>query len=428
MRSLIPVACNQLATLLLGIISLKLISEYIPAALNGEFTLFVTLAQLGMLVTHSGLLNHGMRYWQRESERSGSYARFLWTMTWRRTVLLVPLLLVVCGGVAWWQRDAIWFALFPVLIFSNVAVALFETGAGALNAERKQWSLLLLRFAGTAARVIAPVAVGLAASMTLMALSTGYAIHGLIIIGILGVLFRRTIGASGAPVEIRKKWNQELKDYGRPFIFMGIGGWLLQSADRWIVISFFGAEQAGLFAYAAGMGAMIAALAAGGLMQLVFPVIFRGADLAKTAGDWRELARKSDQATWVFLGITLAGLVGLSWVAPWLVGPLIGREYEGSLAMLLPAGLAMAGVQVNQFHYLLLQGQHNSAGMVRIMLTVALIKTIGSIAAAAISWSTFLGWLVISLPLGALLGRWLIRRTALRPVTPPSTSVSSLYG
>ena len=74
----------------------------------------------------------------------------------------------------------------------------------------------------------------------------------------------------------------------------------------------------------------------------------------------------------------------------------------------------MVASQVNQFYYLLLQGQQNSAGMVRVMLIVSGIKTLGSIGTALISWSLFSDWLIASLFISGLLGRWLIRRMAFR--------------
>src|SRR5207249_6678752 len=67
MRPFVPILCNQVAALLLGIVGMKLVSTFIPPALNGYYALFITLTQIGVLVTHSGVSNHATRYWQRES-------------------------------------------------------------------------------------------------------------------------------------------------------------------------------------------------------------------------------------------------------------------------------------------------------------------------------------------------------------------------
>src|SRR6185436_13089547 len=121
-------------------------------------------------------------------------------------------------------------------------------------------------------------------------------------------------------------WIKELKEYGRPFLWMGIGGWMLQFVDRWIVYGFFGKDQAGLFAYASNIGAIIPTLVVGGLMQLVFPAIFRQADEARTGADWQRIATRCDRVTFVFLGLTVSGLALLAAIGPYLVGLLISRD------------------------------------------------------------------------------------------------------
>lgn len=83
------------------------------------------------------------------------------------------------------------------------------------------------------------------------------------------------------------------------------------------------------------------------------------------------------------------------------------------MSMLLPAGLAVATVQINQFQFLLLQGQHNSSGMVRVMLGVATLKTVGSVLAGAMfGWNGLMVWLSVSVVLCGWFGRQQIRSIA----------------
>jgi O-antigen/teichoic acid export membrane protein len=125
--------------------------------------------------------------------------------------------------------------------------------------------------------------------------------------------------------------------------------------------------------------------------------------------DWRKLARFCDYVTMIFLAIATVCLSLLAVVGPYLIGWLIAERYSPSMSLLLPAGMAAITVQANQFYYLLLQGQHNSAGMVRVMAAVAGLKTLGTVLAALLSWNAFLAWLMISMILSPLLGRWMIR-------------------
>lgn len=413
MRPLLPIVFNQLVTLGFGIVWMKLVSEFIEPEINDAYGRFLTLTQLGMLLTHSGLINHTTRYWQRESAQAGIYARFLWSISWQALKYLVPLLVITVLGVSLFYQDPIWIWVLPFLILGNIAMALNMTGTGALNAERRPWSVLFLSTVGGAARLFLPLGLALLTSVTLVTLSVGFALHGLVLIGCLLLLFRSTIGSPRPPEAQATKWVQELREYGRPFVWLGVGAWLMQNADRWVVALFFGKIQSGHFVFATGIGSIIPTMIIGALMQLVFPAIFRQADLAKTRQDWQSIARRCDQITVVFLILSFVGLFMLTLIGPYLVGSLISAKYAPAVTMLFPAGLAMVAAQVNQFHYLLLQGQHNSVGMIKVMMIIAGIKTTGSIIAAAISWPAFIGWLILSPVVSGFMGRHLIRNMAL---------------
>jgi hypothetical protein len=180
-----------------------------------------------------------------------------------------------------------------------------------------------------------------------------------------------------------------------------------------LVTAFFGKEQAGIFALAANIGSIVPTLALGALMQLVFPAVFRAADHAGSLEDWRRIARRCDSITLVFLLLTAAGLILAQWLCPHLVGSLISAPYASSVGMLIPAGCGMVAAQINQFYYLLLQGQHNSAGMVKVMLTIAGIKLLGGVLAAIASLQIFLWWLTASALVSGVIGRSMILDLAL---------------
>ena len=413
MRRLLPIACNHVAVLLLGIVGVVFTSKWVPPAVYGAYALFLTLTQLGCLLTHSGLYNHAARNWQRERGQADLYARFLWRTSWNYAgylaLLLAPITLLLLGRF----REPFWAWVFPLLLFSNMAVALATIANGALNAQESNWLVFWLGLIGSL-RALVPLAMVWLTSASLWALTVGFSLHGALLLGLIMCLFRRAWNAPTARPDLQTRWARELRDYGRPFVLMGVGGWLLQNADRWVVAQFFGEAQAGLFAMASNIGAIVPSLFAAGLMQLFFPRVFRQADAAKTVSDWHALARFCDRITWLLLGLSLVGLAALSWIGPHLVGWLIGEKYQVAMTLLFPAGLAMLTVQANQFQYLLLQSRHNSVDMVKAMIVVAVVKTAGSVVAAAINWSAFLLWLALSTLVCAWLGRFLIQRLALR--------------
>jgi O-antigen/teichoic acid export membrane protein len=411
---LLPIAGNQLAGLVLGLVGIRLLSYLVPPEVNGVYQVyFLTLSQLGVLLTHPGIINHASRFWQREKAQSGAYARFLWQVSWSHSKVLVLLVAVVCTGLVYRQRQPLWAWMFPLLVISNLALALNAAASVAINAEERHWAVLALTVGGTAARTLLPIALVLVFGASFFSLSCGYALHGVVMMGWILFVFRWAWRSPTPAAATRARWQQELREYGRPFVWLGIGGWLLQFADRWVVALVFGDTQAGIFAMAIAVGAYFPSLLQAGLMQWFFPIAFREADRAQTAADWWRLARRCDRMTGCFLVSAMAGLYGLNLVGPYLVGTVIGPRYAPAMGMLVAAGMTMAAAQVNQFYYLLLQGRRNSSGMVKVMATVAAIKTIGSLAAAAISWPSFLTWLVVSPLVCGLMGRQMIRRMAL---------------
>lgn len=413
MRPFVPIILNQSATVLLGLLSVRLVTHYVPVDVNGVYTIFLTLTQVGMLITHSGLVNHASRYWQREHERTGPYARFLAGASIRILIFLAPILFLITCGMGWMEGKSTWLFAFPFLLVGSFSLALNLVATQALNAERSFWKVFCVTAIANGARAVLPVAIALFTSMSLHSLSVGFAVHGFVIFACLTIVFRKTAQAPPVAEDIRLNWTSELKTYGRPFVLLGIGAWLFQFADRWVTASFFGSSEAGLLGIAANLTAMVPAIAIQGMMQWIFPRIFLMSDKAKTRDDWRHIALRCDQATGVFLVLTILGIVALKLIAPFLVGWLIGEDYVPAFEMLIPVGFAMVAAQVNQFYYLLLQGQHNSAGMVKVMLTVSGVKTGGSIIAASISWAAFEWWMIASLFISGILGRMMIRAIAL---------------
>ncbi|MBI3415084.1 MAG: oligosaccharide flippase family protein [Verrucomicrobia bacterium] len=408
-----PIVLNQLAGLILGTAGYKLISNLVEPAIYGKYALFLTLTQVGFLLTHSGLVNHVARYWQRESPQAAQYTRFVWHSAWRQSLGLVPLMLVIVAGLSVSNRTLDWLWVLPMLLISNHATAILNVATSALNASDRHWRSLFLGVLAAGTRALGPVAAVLWVLHGFVGLSLGYAAHGVIVISVIAFAVQHARTETGERQENFSRWIAELRDYGRPFFWLGAWGWCLWSVDRWLAFYFFGEERAGIFNMSLNIAAILPGFLYAGLMQAVFPKMFRLADIATNAGDWRGIARRCDAMTAMFLIAGCVALLLLKLASPYLIGTVLSEKYAESFALLLPAGFAAMTLQINQFYYLLLQGQHNSAAMVRVMACVAGLKVVGGIISALISWQAFLIWLMVGLLMCFGLGRWMIRRIAL---------------
>lgn len=408
-----PIVLNQFAGLILGTAGYKLISHLVEPATYGKYALFLTLTQVGFLLTHSGLVNHVARYWQREAKHAAAYTRFVWRAAWKQSLGLALLLGIINLVLSLSHRAPDWLWVLPMLLLSNQASALINIATSALNASDRHWRLCLFGALASGTRALCPVAAALWILPGFVGLSLGYAVHGVIMIALLVFAVRSTRLVSLEDDAQAQKWMAELRDYGRPFFWLGAWGWCLWSVDRWLVFYFFGEDMGGIFNMSFNIAAILPGLLYAGLMQAVFPKTFRLADRAMQANDWRLIAHRCDVMTAIFFVAGVMALMLLKTASPYLIGAVLSEKYAESFTLLLPAGFAAMTLQINQFYYLLLQGQHNSAAMVRVMAGVAGLKMAGGILAALISWQAFLLWLMLGLILCLGLGRTMIRRIAL---------------
>lgn len=408
MRQLAPIFLNQGLSLILGVVGIKLISAFVPPELNGPYALFLTLTQLGAIVTHSGLINHITRYWQRERTRPQTYAQFIWQRTWLASLPLLGLLAAMLPMAVKPARLGDWFVLLGLLWISNLGFCLWTLANVAINASERHWTYLGLGALGNSTRSILPGGFAWWGGATLFWVCSGYALHAGFMASVVCCLYLALGPKPEIAAPLREQWLDELKRFGRPFIIIGIGGWALQKADQWVVALFYGEKVAGQFALAVSLAGVIPTIASSALMQWSFPKIFRKADQARTRGDWLQLQRDCDRAALWFIAATALGLVLLRCLGPLLVPWLISYRYERSLSLVIPAGGGFAALLFTQFFFLLLQGQHNSAGIVRIMVVVALVKTAGSCLAAWISWKCLMGWFALSLLICGWLSRYMV--------------------
>lgn len=416
MTRLVPVACGQVLTLGVGLLGLRLTSQLLSPEIFGSYALLLTLTGLGMQFTHAGLYNHAIRCWQREAgSHQAGYVSFLWQAHWQAASPLA-VLVVAAGVLVWaWRGDTVWLWSVPVVLLANVAQTTAGLTQGVLSAAERHWAVLGVNALTQLTRTLLPLAAVLWLTPSLAVLLGGLTAHGVVmLLATLGLVM--ALGARGSEAAAEQsRWREELRGYSRPYFWLGVGGWLLLFADRWLVFALFDERRTGLFALASSLGSIIPAATAGIMLQLGFPRMFRLSDEAQASGDWSAVARRCDRLTVVYLVVAIGGLTLLAVLGPHLVGWLVDARFAPAMPLVLAAGMAAVSVQVNQFHYLLLQGQQKSADMVPVMGAVAGVKTAGSLVAACVSWDSFLAWQCVSVAVTALLGRQLIRRAAFAP-------------
>ena len=158
MARFIPVIGNQIAALLLGLLGLKLFTRYVSPEVNGYYQVyFLSLCQIGSLLTHPGLVNHASRYWQREKPAGRDYLGFLWVESWKRTgwVMLATGLIMIpaARSFSWYEVSWIWSA-------AGLCSVLLAIQAGAvliINSAESHWMVLGVNTLASATRSLLPL-------------------------------------------------------------------------------------------------------------------------------------------------------------------------------------------------------------------------------------------------------------------------------
>src|SRR5262245_6237120 len=183
----VPIVANQALALVLGVVGLKLMSLLVAPADYGRYAIFLTLTQIGVLLTHSGLINLVSRHWQRDGEQVAILARFAWITSWQALRWLAPAILLLALGLYAVTRDLAWLYVVAPLIVANLALAITEVGAAALNASERHWSLLAFRTIATATRLAFPLLLVLVTSGGHLVLIAGFSLHCMLMIPLGGL-------------------------------------------------------------------------------------------------------------------------------------------------------------------------------------------------------------------------------------------------
>jgi len=162
----------------------------------------------------------------------------------------VALLLLVCGVmIALSRHEGYWLLAVPALFCRQLDLGIPRDGNLLLATEDRHW----IYCGPTCSEPRASIS----PALSLHHHSTEYFLAhlGFVRFGVAGIaaLFPLFKSNSIARTEDVHVGAVSLKTYGDRH-HTGIGGWLLQSADRWVVEHFFHGEDVGLFALASNSG------------------------------------------------------------------------------------------------------------------------------------------------------------------------------
>jgi O-antigen/teichoic acid export membrane protein len=327
---------------LVGVASIRLLTELAPTNVFGEANLVLTLLGLAITMACQPFTNTQLRYHvlaadQRRGE-AFTQAALLTTAVAGSGVYAVTVITWVavrCSGVG--HLD-VWglFGLGGVVFATAARNVLY----GRFQAEQRNFTYGAL-LAAEAGMIAGSTALGLLVRPSVNGYVIGHAI-GLTSAALLGAVAAprftwRTLKRSPSTLGfLRRVWT-----YGAPFAPIGALGWLANLADRYVLGALMGAESAGRYVASFSIASRGMGLLGGAVGDLFRPALFA----AVNQGD-RPRARL---IFWSWLGVRsvtiVMGVGGLTIFGPLIVRLLLAPAYRpGALPVMIWIAVAY-GVQ-----------------------------------------------------------------------------------
>ncbi|MDX2188187.1 MAG: hypothetical protein SFV32_14745 [Opitutaceae bacterium] len=398
---LLPIALSQAAGLACGIIGVRLTTKWVAPEAYGHYGVFFTLASLGMWVMHAGVIKGVNRLWAGSAAPRALLRESRRAMLGRRAIWFLVLTL---GLVALTEPER-WPAYWPVLAAAAFALSAMSVYQGILQATRSHWADLTVTIAGSATRSLLPPLAYAWSNGSGWWMRLGFLAHALTAALVSRLWVHHQL--KDKPPEPAATNQLSGAFLGRWFLVLSLAHWALNGINRWVAAAIDPAF-AGHFTLASNIAMIPTSMFGVIVLQFFQPGLYSLPHDTTTA--LRALMRRVDLIAVGYTVVAAAGIAGVRWLAPLLVGTLIDEKYLPSIPLIAPAGAFILATLLTQIFQLLLLASRREAacGPVEVVCAATLIT--GCVVAAKV-WGTqgFQTWLYLS-PLVP----WLVARAGMR--------------
>lgn len=396
----LPILLGQGSGVLCGLVGVRLVSSWVPAAILGVYGLFLVMSPIGSLFTHAGVAKHAAWYWPSAPDRR----RYLREVAAASLLpgLCLAAITAACWGVATlahvsWSSAPLWLCL----LIANLGLAYTLVFQSSLQSARQYWSDASVTLVTSIGRTFLPLLFFAWLSPTLLGLTLGFACHA-VLAGLWAYLaLRRSLPAT---VPVTYVQTPGFAAFHRNFAAAGVLTVINTGMTRWVGARVFDPVELGYFTLASNLAMVLPNVLSGACWQYFFPRMIAAQQTPE--GEARVIAILNRAMT-LFLTVVVASGIVLRLLLPLLLGHLIDRSYAPALNYVLPIFAHGTSLAICYYYQGLLHAVGRPGQAVTVTAAATLLLSGGCLLAAAHSAHTFLLWLWIS-PIVVLL--------ALRPL------------
>jgi O-antigen/teichoic acid export membrane protein len=354
---LLWVAAGQGLTLLLSILTLKVLTVQLGPEEYGQFALGLSFAGVLNLFLYGPLTQAVQRYFHVCQERGqaaefdGLLGKLLRILAWS-----VAILGFLLGGLAQvWQAE--WVERWGILIFPALAYGVANGSLlvylADINTRRQRRAYAILQSLDALLRLV-----GAALLAAWVSARAGLALSGFLAGSLLSLLLmwhfrRQSLPRSIAPcswqaLAVPGGWVRSFAAYAASFVVFAIPSMLTGYGDRWIIQQNLSAADVGIYVALAQIANAPANLLLAIFSQALNPILFQQADRSNAEAS-RQASRHLLYRSLLALMSLLAVMVGFCFAFDeWIVGLLTRSDFVPQAHLLWQLVLAAAFFQFAQ--------------------------------------------------------------------------------
>jgi O-antigen/teichoic acid export membrane protein len=381
---------------LIGVASLRVLTELAPREVFGEANLVLSALAIGLQLFVSPLTATQLRY-HTEADQRGAGDTFTGeTLAWALTAAVVLAVVMGLGSAVWWIASG--DGLNPLVIALSTTWLLATTVRNVfmsrLHAERRQVAYMAM-LAAEAVFFAALTAAALSIAATTGSYLAGQTLAVVTLLVLIGLGAPwPTWKIAGLPSK-RSGFLQKALVYGAPLAPVTLLGWLANLADRYVLALLLGAGAVGQYLAPFAIASRGLTLGSSAMADLFRPMLFD----AENRGDRDDAARIF--LAWLLANVAMSvtALLALAILGKPIAYLLLAEDYRtGAVAIMLWIGLAYAiyGATQTLENRLLSLGKSVRllapvaiGAVANLVLSFALVKWHGVVGAAQATCASF---------------------------------------
>jgi O-antigen/teichoic acid export membrane protein len=369
------VVTGQVATVLGGLVLIRVLTEYLKPEQYGQLALGLTVAAFFNQILFGSLSNGIVRFYSIAIERNelSRYLKASGRMMGYATALIIIIAFVIMLGLLGAGYGYLIGVTSSILVFS-VLSSYNALLSGIQNAARQRPVAALHAGFDAWLKILLAVSVihWLGSSSTAVVL--GYALSSLIVTCSQLYFLRNLIITKTMTTRGQENWGRHVWLYSWPFATWGVFVWIQQVSDRWALETFVTTQELGMYAVLFQLGYSPIGLITSMAITFLAPILYQHSGTARDQARNRSVHRISWQITYIGLLVTALAFLLSYYQHEWIFKMLVATNYH-AVSELLPWMVLSGGLfSASQILLLKLQSEMRHS---KLIVTKIVTATIG---------------------------------------------------